>query len=102
MKNNPKETANSEKLPTSGDANGAYNIARKGQLMLEHIRSIQEKSNDFKDLSLYISDAEWDLYLTNADNWTKNLENFSSRKNFEKFFKKKRKITHFLAKNVKI
>ncbi|MDO4714458.1 MAG: type V CRISPR-associated protein Cas12a/Cpf1 [bacterium] len=40
--------------PTSGDANGAYNIARKGVMMLERIREYPEKPD------LLIRDSEWD------------------------------------------
>lgn len=91
LEKNPKEITNFEKLPTSGDANGAYNIARKWQLMIDHIRYANKNGVDYKDLSLYVSDAEWDLYLANSKNWSENLENFASRKNFEKFFKKRKK-----------
>ena len=40
--------------PTSGDANGAYNIARKGVMMLERIKENPERPD------LLIRDAEWD------------------------------------------
>jgi hypothetical protein len=43
-------------LPVSGDANGAYNIARKGIMMLERIKENSEKPN------LYISNVEWDKF----------------------------------------
>ena len=45
--------------PTSGDANGAYNIARKGVMMLERIKENPEKPD------LLIRDAEWDKKITN-------------------------------------
>jgi hypothetical protein len=47
-------------LPSSGDANGAYNIARKGLVMNEHIK---------RGYGLYISDSEWDAWLTGTANW---------------------------------
>lgn len=51
--------------PTCGDANGAYNIARKGLIMVEHIK---------RNLSLYVSDAEWDSWLMGDDCWKKWIE----------------------------
>ncbi len=50
------------RLPTSGDANGAYNIARKGTIMSEHIR---------ENLSLFVRDEEWDAWLAGKDTWQK-------------------------------
>jgi CRISPR-associated protein Cpf1 len=44
-------------LPIDADANGAYNIARKGIIAFEHIKQNIEKHN------LFISDEEWDLWL---------------------------------------
>lgn len=44
--------------PTSWDANGAYNIARKGVMMLERIKENPEKPD------LLIRDAEWDKKIT--------------------------------------
>jgi len=41
----------------NGDANGAYNIARKGLMTFEKIKKGEK--------DLYISDEEWDLWLTN-------------------------------------
>ena len=46
--------------PNSGDANGAYNIARKGILMNEHIKL---------GYKLYISDVEWDAWLAGKERW---------------------------------
>ncbi|OQA04431.1 MAG: hypothetical protein BWY68_00325 [bacterium ADurb.Bin400] len=48
-----KDIAN---LPTCGDANGAYNIARKGLIMLKKIRQNPEKPD------LFVSDEEWDQF----------------------------------------
>ncbi len=78
----------SDSQPTSGDANGAFNIARKGMLMSEHIR-VWIKSGKPKydknpnDLSLLILEDEWDLYLANREEWKKQLDKFSSRKAME-------------------
>ncbi len=49
-------------LAVSGDANGAYNIARKGILLNEHIQ---------RDLKLYVRDEEWDAWLAGSDTWEK-------------------------------
>jgi CRISPR-associated protein Cpf1 len=51
--------------PTSGDANGAYNIAKKGIIMTEHIK---------KGLSPFIRDDEWDAWLAGEKIWNKWLE----------------------------
>jgi len=42
-------------LPQNADANGAYNIARKGMWVIEQIR----QTSDFKKLKLAISNKEW-------------------------------------------
>jgi CRISPR-associated protein Cpf1 len=49
-----------DKQPNSGDANGAYNIARKGIIMNEHIK---------RNYRLFISDAEWDAWLAENNIW---------------------------------
>ncbi len=64
-------------LPVSGDANGAYNIARKGILMAEHIRRDGYK--------VYISDDEWAVWLDSKEKWIEWM-----RKN-EKDLKRKEK-----------
>ncbi|OIO19978.1 MAG: type V CRISPR-associated protein Cpf1 [Candidatus Magasanikbacteria bacterium CG_4_10_14_0_8_um_filter_32_14] len=51
-----------ENEPNSGDANGAYNIARKGIIMNEHIK---------KDLIPFIQDKEWDAWLAGREVWDK-------------------------------
>ncbi|MFA6375797.1 MAG: type V CRISPR-associated protein Cas12a/Cpf1 [Candidatus Paceibacterota bacterium] len=50
------------RLVTNGDANGAYNIARKGLLILEKIRRFKEdiEKIEWKDLSVGIE--EWDKF----------------------------------------
>ena len=75
-------------MPSSGDANGAFNIARKGLLMNEHIKTWIENGKpkyDAKtsDLNLFISDSEWDLYLADEEVWRKKLPQFASRKAME-------------------
>lgn len=52
---------NSEKFPTSGDANGAYNIARKGIIMIERIIKYNKTLNGKVDL--LIRDIDWDMWL---------------------------------------
>ena len=47
-------------LPVSGDANGAYNIARKGIIMAEHIR---------RGYKTYVSDEEWSVWLDGEEKW---------------------------------
>lgn len=70
------------------DANGAYNIARKGLIMDAHIkqwinsgRRMKSSKKDEKtsDLDLFVSDREWDLWLLDRGQWKKELPAFSSR-----------------------
>lgn len=69
------------------DANGAFNIARKGLIMDAHIKKwIKEgkpttKEGDSKtpDLDLFISDREWDLWLLDRKEWKKYLPVFASK-----------------------
>lgn len=69
------------------DANGAFNIARKGLIMDAHIKKwIKEgkpttKEGDSKtpDLDLFISDREWDLWLLDREEWKKYLPVFASK-----------------------
>lgn len=51
-------------LPTNADANGAYNIARKGLWVIEQIKN----TNDFKTMKLAISNKEWLQYAQNKNN----------------------------------
>ena len=46
-------------LPDNGDANGAYNIARKGAILLKRIKECQ----DMTKFDYYISDVDWDNYV---------------------------------------
>ncbi len=67
------------------DANGAYNIARKGLIMDAHTKYWREhgkptkKNEKTSDLDLFISDEEWDLWLLDREKWLKKLPIFSSR-----------------------
>ena len=53
------ELPNTISKPTSWDANGAFNIARKGLMMMERIK----KWKDSGKIKLFISDEERDEYL---------------------------------------
>ncbi len=46
-----------------GDANGAYNIARKGAIILEKINKYQGKLIDMSNSDLTVYQEEWDKYL---------------------------------------
>lgn len=48
-------------IPDNGDANGAYNIARKGVMVMKKIKDHAKDDSEFKkNLNLFISDEEWD------------------------------------------
>lgn len=83
--NGDELVSNSVSSPVSGDANGAYNIARKGTIMTEHIRA----NTDPKDTDLFVSDEEWDLWLTDRGKWKEMLPIFSSRKAMKQYRAKK-------------
>ncbi|MDR1479138.1 MAG: hypothetical protein LBJ00_09365 [Planctomycetaceae bacterium] len=74
----PQKHENSD-LPTNGDANGAYNVARKGIIMYGHIKQ-WIKDNKIYKLNLFVSDEEWDLWLSDKSKWKKKLRFFASRK----------------------
>ncbi len=59
----PTEESSNIPMPTSGDANGAYNIARKGLMIVNNIRNgvMSDRNKNF--YKLYISDADWDRYV---------------------------------------
>lgn len=64
------------------DANGAYNIARKGLIMNAHYRYWADHGRPKikkgeTALSLYVSDAEWDMYLLANDKWQEQLGKFA-------------------------
>ena len=70
------------------DANGAFNIARKGLIMDAHIKywiecgrplNSDKKDKKASDLDLFISDREWDLWLLDRDQWKRELPFFASR-----------------------
>lgn len=56
----------SENLPKNADANGAYNIARKGLWIIEQIK----QSRDLSKLKLSISNREWLQYAQGLANQT--------------------------------
>ena len=66
-------------LPQDADANGAYNIARKGMLMHEHIKYCKE-SNKYDKLDLFITDEEWDMWLADQESWERKLDEFAVQK----------------------
>ena len=69
------------------DANGAYNIARKGLIMDAHIKrwinngrpKAKIDGKEVSDLDLFISDKEWDLWLLDKEQWLKELPTFASK-----------------------
>lgn len=65
------------KFIVDADANGAYNIARKGIIMNAHIKYFQSHSKKGNVLNLYVSDQEWDLYLLDRKQWEEKLNIFS-------------------------
>ena len=66
-------------LPADADANGAYNIARKGIIMDAHIKQWKKDGEKKSDLDLFVSDEEWDLWLLDKNKWNEKLSLFSSR-----------------------
>lgn len=59
-----------EKLPQNGDDNGAYNIARKGVIILDKISNYHKKHGDCEKLSwgdLFISHIDWDNFAQSGD-----------------------------------
>jgi len=52
-----------DSLPKNADANGAYNIARKGLWVIEQLR----QTEDLKKLKLAISNKEWLHFTQNFD-----------------------------------
>ena len=65
------------KLPADADANGAYNIARKGIIMDEHIKYCYNNNIDSKKINLFVKDEEWDWWLQDRDEWRKKLPEFA-------------------------
>lgn len=66
-------------LPKDADANGAYNIARKGIIMFQHIKQWANEGKDKGELDLFISDEEWDFWHYDKELWNEHLKNFASR-----------------------
>ena len=50
-----------DSLPKNADANGAYNIARKGLWIVRQIKA----SDNLRDLKLAISNKEWLQFVQN-------------------------------------
>lgn len=71
-------------LPKDADANGAYNIARKGIIMHEHIKHwVRNGKPSFEkssDLDLFVSDKEWDIWCADKTKWQEELKIFASKK----------------------
>lgn len=65
-------------LPKDADANGAYNIARKGIIMDAHIKQWKKDGEKESDLDLFVSDEEWDLWLLDKNKWHEKLSFFAS------------------------
>ena len=64
-------------LPENADANGAYNIARKGLMLLKLINN--HKDNNWKDADLDVSNKRWLAFAQGDDNWTE-IESTKSKK----------------------
>lgn len=83
---NPQNNGGLE-LIVDADANGAFNIARKGLIMDAHIKhwinsgrpKIKKDGKETPDLDLFISDREWDLWLLDREEWKKYLPVFASK-----------------------
>lgn len=88
-------------LPADADANGAYNIARKGIIMDAHIKQWINDGKKVSDLDLFISDEEWDLWLLNKDKWNEKLSFFASYSAKKKEEKEKTKKTNKSRKSKK-
>jgi CRISPR-associated protein Cpf1 len=67
-------------LPKDADANGAYNIARKGIIMYEHIKQHLMAGKQNSELDLFVRDEEWDLWLLDKKEWGKHLPDFAAKK----------------------
>ena len=68
------------------DANGAYNIARKGLIMnahyrywLDHGKPTVNGKKEASAFSWYVSDREWDMWLLDRDAWNRHLYEFALR-----------------------
>ena len=56
------ENGEHSRYPTNGDANGAFNIARKGLILVDRIKKMDKKPD------LFISKPDWDNWLENSPN----------------------------------
>lgn len=77
-----REAANNGTLSqiVDADANGAYNIARKGLIMNEHIKYCLEHNIKYENVNLYITDEEWDIWLLNRELWRERISNYAVKK----------------------
>ncbi|RMD76794.1 type V CRISPR-associated protein Cpf1, partial [Candidatus Dojkabacteria bacterium] len=61
-----RDPQNVEKgLPQNADENGAYNIARKGIIILKKLSDLKNNKKNFEEMSwsdIYVSDVEWDNF----------------------------------------
>lgn len=94
---------NASLLPDNADANGAYNIARKGLIMHSHIKVWQDNGKqkydkNSSDLDLFVSDEEWDLWLADKSSWEEKLVIFSSRKKMELLRNDRKSMKKTIAK----
>lgn len=68
---------NGKNLPKNGDDNGAYNIARKGIMLLQRINDFEnmtdEEKNKLKYPDLFITNAEWDSFATKTDGFVSSI-----------------------------
>lgn len=60
-----KSKINDEFLPKDADANGAYNIARKGLIIVKRLRETRDE--DIKKVKLNISNGEWLRFVQGLD-----------------------------------
>lgn len=53
-------------LPRNGDENGAYNIARKGIVILNKLAEFKKNNKEFENIAwsdIFVSDVEWDNFV---------------------------------------
>ena len=71
-----KDNEKSLPLPEDSDANGAYNIARKGIMILERIKNSTDKEIEDKKLTLSITKTNWQNFCQKEEIVDQQLENF--------------------------
>jgi hypothetical protein len=70
------KSTESQHLPVSSDANAAYNLARKGIIMCEHIKQWIKDRKTY-NVNLFVSDEEWDLWLSHKRHWRARIRSFA-------------------------